>query len=104
MEIQHTKIHGMQQLQGFFGGRGCTCSMHKFPGHGLNPSHSGDPSHSSDNTGSLTTRPQGTPEIVVLRNKFIEILTSRNKNKNSQVKCVSLYLKKPEKEEKTKAK
>ena len=33
---------------------GCTHSMWKFQGQGLNMSHSSDPSHSSDNTRPLT--------------------------------------------------
>ena len=33
---------------------GCTHSMQKFPGQGVNPCYSSNPSHSSDNSRSLT--------------------------------------------------
>ena len=46
-------FHALSVLFSFFWGGGCTCSMWKFPGQGLNPCLYGDLSHCSDNTGSL---------------------------------------------------
>ena len=66
---------------------GCTHSMWKFQGQGLNPHHSYDLSHNSENARSLThCTTKGTPTIISSRGKTTKLYSI------SQIKAVRLVL------------
>ena len=67
--------------------------IQKFPSQGSNPSHSSNLSHTRDNAKSLTTRPSGNSNNMLLKNQWVNKSNWKSKNTLKQMKIKTQHSK-----------